>query len=264
VPSEQTSSPALTMQAVTKRFGGVVAVSEASIVIKGGEVHGLIGPNGAGKSTTIGLITGFIRPTSGSIRYGDADLSKQAPHAIVRKGVSRTFQQAAPLVGLSVVENVMAGFHTSFRSNFFETALTLPRARREQREAFSKARELLELVGLADQANMEAKELTFGKLRFLEIARALAMEPKILLLDEPAAGLNELETERLASLIRDRRSTGMGFLLVDHDVNFVFGLSDRVTVMNFGSVIANGTPAEVNAMPIVREAYLGGAPQGVH
>jgi ABC-type branched-subunit amino acid transport system ATPase component len=249
----------LAIKAVTKRFGGLVAVSEVSIAVSIGGVHGLIGPNGAGKSTTIGLISGFLRPDAGTVSFGSHDLARLSPSAIARLGISRTFQQATPLGGLSVFENVLVGMHTAYRAGLCAVLARTQAARREDREMKATAERLLGLFGLETLAGMDARNLTFGQLRFLEIARAIAMRPSILLLDEPAAGLNDAERMRLADLIRRFRSDGIGILLVDHDVPFVFELSDRMTVMNFGSVIASGDPDTVHRDPAVREAYLGDA-----
>ena len=242
---------------LTKRFGGVVAVSNVSMTLPPGAVTGLIGPNGAGKSTLINLVSGFRRPDSGEITFEDRDLTRLDPSAIARLGLSRTFQQAAPLAGLTVIENVMVGLHTHYRAGLGAVLLRLPAMRREAHANARAARELLNESGLAAEAETEASELPFGKLRFLELARAVAMTPRILLLDEPAAGLNRIETDRLAFLIRTLRDRGITILLVDHDVPFVFGLCDRVVVMNFGGVIAAGKPDDVYGDPAVREAYLG-------
>jgi len=250
----------LTMTATTKTFGGLTAVSELDLRIEQGEIHGLIGPNGAGKSTTIGLLSGFLRPTSGSITFDQRDLTRLDPSAIARLGISRTFQQATPLVGLSVFENVIVGMHTRFHASLGAVALRLPSATREARALTVSVETILARFDLGMLAETDAKNLTFGQLRFLEIARALAMDPQIILLDEPAAGLNEPERQRLAGVVRELRDRGMGVLLVDHDVPLVFGLCDRMTVMNFGSVIASGKPEDVRADAAVVEAYLGGEP----
>jgi ABC-type branched-subunit amino acid transport system ATPase component len=250
----------LVLEGVTKRFGGLVALSEVSIAISTGGVHGLIGPNGAGKSTTIGLISGFLRPDAGALSFRSHDLARLSPSAIARLGISRTFQQATPLGGLSVFENVLVGMHTAYRAGLGAVLARTRAARREERAMVAAAERLLGLFGLETLAGADARNLTFGQLRFLEIARAIAMRPTILLLDEPAAGLNDDERKRLADLIRRFRSEGIGILLVDHDVPFVFELSDRMTVMNFGSVIASGDPETVRRDPVVREAYLGEAP----
>ena len=249
----------LVLKAVTKRFGGLVAVAELSTAVLAGSVHGLIGPNGAGKSTTIGLVAGFLRPDAGTILFGTHDLRRLGPSAIARLGISRTFQQATPLGGLTVFENVLVGLHTSYRSGLGSVLARTPGARREAGAMVEAARKLLALFGLEALAATDARNLTFGQLRFLEIARAIAMRPRMLLLDEPAAGLNEAERARLADLIRGFRREGIGMLLVDHDVPFVFELADRMTVMNFGSVIASGDPDRVYRDPAVREAYLGSA-----
>lgn len=247
----------LAIEGVTKRFGGLVAVSELSLTVSVGQIHGLIGPNGAGKSTTIGLISGFLRPDAGSITFGNENLLRMTPSAIARLGISRTFQQATPLGGLSVFENVLVGMHTRYRAGIASVLLRAPAARREAEALTRSVEELLALFGLEAQADSDARNLTFGQLRFLQIARAIAMRPRMLLLDEPAAGLNEVERDKLATLIRCFRDQGMGMLLVDHDVPFVFSLCDRMTVMNFGSMIASGDPDKVRRDPAVREAYLG-------
>jgi branched-chain amino acid transport system ATP-binding protein len=247
----------LSIAAVTKRFGGLVAVSNVSFTILCNRIHGLIGPNGAGKSTVISLISGALRPDSGQITFAGHDLTCLETATIARLGIARTFQQAAPLLGLSVIENVTAGMHLHYRSGIASVVLRLPKMRREARAFATASFELLERVGLADEAEARAGALTFGKLRFLEIARAMAMRPRIMLLDEPAAGLNQSESERLAGILRGLRDEGIGLLLVDHDVPFVFDLCDEVTVMDSGSVIAAGDPNSVYVNPIVREAYLG-------
>jgi len=254
-----TDSPELIVTAVTKRFGGLVAVSDTSLAIRSGRIHGLIGPNGAGKSTMIGLITGFLRPDSGRIMFAGRDLTRLDPAAIARLGIARTFQQAAPLLGLTVLENVIAGFHLHYRSGVAAVLLRLPSMRREARDLAASAYALLDRVGLAPEADLQAGMLTFGKLRFLEIARAVAMGPRIILFDEPAAGLNQPESEQLAALVRELRDDGIGILLVDHDVPFVFDLCDEITVMDSGTVIALGDPDSVYADPLVRAAYLGNA-----
>jgi ABC-type branched-subunit amino acid transport system ATPase component len=242
---------------VTKRFGGVVAVSDASVSVDVGGVHGLIGPNGAGKSTIIGLISGFLRPDAGGLRFGHRDLVRLTPAAIAGLGISRTFQQATPLVGLTVLENILVGMHTRYRSRVPSILLRATSMRREARDLARSAQALLDMFGLSALADTDAADLTFGKLRLLEMARSVAMRPRILLLDEPAAGLNRWETEQVGQLIRRLRDEGMGVLVVDHDVPFVFNICDRVTVMNFGRVIASGAPEEVYQDPAVREAYLG-------
>jgi ABC-type branched-subunit amino acid transport system ATPase component len=243
---------------LTKRFGGLTAVSKASLTVEAGSIHGLIGPNGAGKSTVINLISGFLRADTGSVTFAAKDLTRLGSTAIARLGISRTFQQATALSGLTALENVMVGLHMRHRAGVASVLLRLPSMRREAADMASAARQLLDEYGLAGDADADAAGLPFGKLRFLEVARAVAMQPRILLLDEPAAGLNTQETQRLGMLVRRLKEQGVGILLVDHDVPFVFGLCDQVTVMNFGSVIAAGKPDDVYRDPAVREAYLGG------
>lgn len=247
----------LTVSGVTKRFGGLLAVSQVSLQIRAGRIHGLIGPNGAGKSTMIGLISGFLRPDAGQITFAGRNLTRLDPAAIARLGVARTFQRAAPLLGLTVGENVTTGMHCHYRSGIVPVLLRLPGMRREAHELAAAAAALLDRVGLGGEATAQAGTLTFGKLRFLEIARAMAMRPKIMLFDEPAAGLNQPESEQLAGILRQLRAEGIGILLVDHDVPFVFDLCDEITVMASGAVIAAGDPDRVYDDPLVREAYIG-------
>jgi branched-chain amino acid transport system ATP-binding protein len=242
---------------VTKKFGGVTAISHASLTLSIGTIHGLIGPNGAGKSTMIGVISGFIKGITGRVRFAGHELNGLEPTAIARLGLSRTFQQATPIAGLTTLENVMVGMHIHHRSPIASVLFRTNFMRREAKEMEAAAHRVLEDFGLADDAESDAADLPFGKLRFLEIARAVVMRPRILLLDEPAAGLNQVETERLANVVRIQLRQGVGILLVDHDVPFVFGLCGQVTVMNFGSVIASGKPDEVYRDAAVREAYLG-------
>jgi ABC-type branched-subunit amino acid transport system ATPase component len=247
----------LEVRGVTKRFGGVTAISNASLSMTLGTVHGLIGPNGAGKSTMIGVVSGFIKGFSGSIHFDGRDITARDPAIIARLGISRTFQQATPIAGLTTLENVMLGMHVHHRSHLGSVLFRTPFMRRETKEIAATARRVLEDFALADDADTDAADLPFGKLRFLELARAAVMRPRLLLLDEPAAGLNQVETERLAAIISSQLRLGVGVLLVDHDVPFVFGLCHQVTVMNFGSVIASGAPEAVYRDPAVREAYLG-------
>jgi ABC-type branched-subunit amino acid transport system ATPase component len=247
----------LKLESVSKSFGGVRAVQAASLTVQSGSVHGLIGPNGAGKSTLIGLVTGFIDVDSGQITFEGERIDDKLPADIARLGIARTFQQATPIVGLTVLENIMVGQHVEYHASMASVLFRTPSMRREARAIRDRAEQLLQEFGLSEEADAPAVGLPFGKLRFLEIARSVAHRPKILLLDEPAAGLNAVETERLGGLIRNLCQSGVGILLVDHDVPFVFGLCDTVTVMNFGSVIASGDASTVYREPAVREAYLG-------
>jgi ABC-type branched-subunit amino acid transport system ATPase component len=251
------SDTTLSVSGVTKTFGGLTAVSEASLTVTPGAVHGLIGPNGAGKSTIIGIISGFVRPFSGEVLFSQHSLGNLGPADIARLGLARTFQQATPIAGLTTLENVMVGMHMHYRATVGAVLLRLPGMRREAREHTAAARRVLEEFDLIADADKDAGDLPFGKLRFLELARAIVMQPRILLLDEPAAGLNAAETLRLEAIIRARIAAGTGILLVDHDVPFVFRVASQITVMNFGSVITSGSPDAVYRNQAVREAYLG-------
>jgi branched-chain amino acid transport system ATP-binding protein len=243
---------------VTKAFGGVVAVKDASIDLEQGMVAGLIGPNGAGKSTFLSILSGFLRPDRGKVTLGERDVSRLGPSRTARLGLVRTFQEAAPIAGLSALDNIRVGMHTRFRDGPFAAILHLPGSRAHEAELRKQARLLLSDVGLADLQEVDAARLTFGQLRFLEIARALAASPRLLLLDEPTAGLNATEAQLLAELIaRIRASSGLGLLLVDHNVPFLFNLCDRITVMNYGEIIAEGAPREIEKDPAVHAAYLG-------
>jgi branched-chain amino acid transport system ATP-binding protein len=249
----------LALEVVSKRFGGLVAASGISLSVEPAKIHGLIGPNGAGKSTTINLISGFLRPDMGRIKLGRRDITGMEPSVLARLGIVRTFQQATPLAGLTVLENVLVGLHIHHKSSVMSVVLRLPGMRREASLLAERARELLRRFDLEEDAHLDAATLTFGKLRLLELARTVAMRPKFLLLDEPAAGLNAVETEALAAIVRELRSEEVGVLLVDHDVPFIFKLCDYVTVMNFGTIIAQGEPGAIYRDPAVRQAYLGSA-----
>jgi branched-chain amino acid transport system ATP-binding protein len=247
----------LTLSGISKSFGGLLAASNVSFEIQPGSIHGLIGPNGAGKSTIINIVSGSLRPDAGGISLGTSDVTGIETSILARRGVVRTFQQATPLAGLTVLENVLVGLHHHYRSSIVSVALRTAGMRAEAAELLERGLVLLRRFGLQSEAEAPAETLTFGKLRMLELARAVAMRPKFLLLDEPAAGLNGVETEILAAIIGELRSDGVGVLLVDHDVPFVFKLCDRMTVMNFGTVIASGVPDQVYRDAAVRQAYLG-------
>ncbi len=250
------STAVLQVDGLTKAFGGVAAVSDVSLQVGETTLHGLIGPNGAGKSTLLALVSGFHRPDAGTVRLAGADVTGRAAAALSRAGLARTFQAATPFPGLTVLENVLVGFHGSGRAGLVGSIFRPPAVRREERDLRERAIRLLEQVGLADSAHVDAGSLSFGQLRLLEVARALATSPRLLLLDEPAAGLNAVESTRLAALLRTIRESGTAVLVIDHDVPFLFGLCEEVLVMDAGRVIASGSPASVADDPAVRAAYL--------
>ena len=256
------SETLLQVDAVTCRFSGLVAVDDLSFVVARGTVHALIGPNGAGKTTLFNVISGLLKPNEGSIRYRDRDITLLRPHARVALGIGRTFQNLRVFGEMTVLENVLAGRHARLAASWAATVLRLNAARSEERAAVCRAHELLRIVKLEAQAEQVVSALAYGDQRRVEIARALATDPMLLLLDEPAAGMNPTETAALAELLQSLRGGGLTILLVEHDMNFVMALCDHLTVLNFGRKIAEGAPSEIRVHPDVIEAYLGG-PQRV-
>ena len=248
----------LEVRGLIKRFGGLAAVSNLDMTVREGEIHALIGPNGSGKTTTLNVISGIYRATAGSVKFRDEELTRLAPHTIASRGVTRTFQNIRLFANLTVLENVMIGRHTRLTSNFFGALIPNPQTAREERDARERAHELLAFVGLAAVAGAQARSLPYGDQRRVEIARALAAEPALLLLDEPAAGMNATETDNLVSLLYAVRDRGVTQLLIEHDMNLVMSISNRITVLNFGTHIAEGPADVVAANPDVITAYLGG------
>jgi branched-chain amino acid transport system ATP-binding protein len=252
------SKSILEIKSIARHFGGLIAVNNVSFSVGENEIFGVIGPNGAGKTTLFNIITGLLPPSSGQLIYQGQDITKQKPYQIAAKGIARTFQNLRLFQNLSARENVAIARHIHDRTNLFSSILGLPSARIQERKSYDRALELLELVGLADRAEQKACNLAYGDRRRLEIARALALKPKIILLDEPAAGMNPNEKGSLSQLIRQiRHEFNLTVLLIEHHVPLVMGLCDRIAVLDFGQLIALGEPEKVRNDPAVIEAYLG-------
>jgi branched-chain amino acid transport system ATP-binding protein len=247
----------LTIEHLSKSFGGVHAVQDVSFAVREGAIHSVIGPNGAGKTTLFNLVSGVYTPTTGRIMFNGEDVAGMAPDALARRGLSRTFQNLQICMNMTAVDNVMVGSHLRLNQNLFASMLRLPAVRRADDECRAEAVRLMQFVGVGKYEGADASQMPYGALKRLEIARALAASPKILLLDEPAAGLNHTETGEIEDLIRKVAQSGVTVLLVEHDMKLVMNLSDHILVLDYGKTLAEGTAAEVRANPDVIAAYLG-------
>jgi branched-chain amino acid transport system ATP-binding protein len=258
--SADTNGNVLVAASLRKEFGGLVAVNDVSFTVPRGKVISLIGPNGAGKTTFFNMLTGVYKPTGGSITFLGEDVTGKPPHAITQRGIGRTFQNIRLFQNMTALENVLVGMHVRLHGTLFEAIVRTPRVRKEEAEARVRARELLEYSGLVRKDGVIGRNLSYGDQRRLEVARALATQPKLLLLDEPTAGMNPQETADFTSFVaRLRDEQKVSVLLIEHDMRVVMGVSERVTVLDYGEKIAEGTPQEIQKNDRVIEAYLGTA-----
>jgi len=255
-----TSSALLQTVGLRKEFGGLVAVDDVSFVVPEGSIVSLIGPNGAGKTTFFNMLTGVYKPTAGRVVFAGEDLTGKPPHAFTQRGIGRTFQNIRLFKNMTALENVLVGMHVRLKGNLFEAIVRTPRVKHEEAAARATARELLEFSGLRRKDEEIGRNLSYGDQRRLEVARALATQPKLLLLDEPTAGMNPQETQEFTGFVgRLRAERGLTVLLIEHDMRVVMGVSDRVTVLDYGEKIAEGSPQEIQRNERVIEAYLGTA-----
>ena len=257
------ATPLISISGLTKHFGGLTAVQDLTFNLRPGEILALIGPNGAGKTTTFNLVAGVVAPSAGSITLGGERIDGLPVHAIAARGLMRTFQHNMPFAGMSLTDNILVGCHTRCTDSLFDILIGRPRMRAQEEAARHRAAELIKFVGLQDRIDRDVTTLSFGEGRLLELARALAGEPRAILLDEPAAGLTQPEMTRLGAIIREIAAGGVAVLLIEHDMHFLLPLAHRVVVMNFGRKLAEGTSDAIVRDRQVIEAYLGEAIGGV-
>ena len=251
------TEPLLATQQLRKEFGGLVAVDDVDFTVPENGIVSLIGPNGAGKTTFFNMLTGVYKPSAGRVVFAGEDMTGKPPHAFTHRGIGRTFQNIRLFQNMTALENVLVGMHVRLKGNLFEAIVRTPRVRKEEAAARKRARELLEFSGLVRKDGVIGRNLSYGDQRRLEVARALATEPKLLLLDEPTAGMNPAETLELADQIRSLRTMGMTIFLIEHKLNVVNDLADKIIVLDHGEKIAEGTAEHVHSNPQVLEAYLG-------
>jgi branched-chain amino acid transport system ATP-binding protein len=247
----------LNLKQVSRYFGGLAAVNKVSFEVQAGQIMGLIGPNGAGKTTLLNLVSGLDKPTHGTILFNGKDINPLLPHQINQLGVARTYQNIRLFAEMTVLENVIVGMHTHGKASLLDAALMLRSYRNEEKWLRSEAQKLIDRLGLNEFSRMPAEALSYGAQRRVEIARALATHPRMLLLDEPTAGMNAAETSRIGEFILNLRSEGLTVLVIEHDMAFITQVCDQVMVLNFGELIARGTPEQIKKDPMVVEAYLG-------
>lgn len=252
----------LKLENLTIRFGGLTAVNNVTTHVKKGEIFGLVGPNGAGKTTTFNMISGYYAPTSGKVIFDGQEIQGKTQYEINRLGIARTYQNINLFNKMTVLENCMIGCHPRMKANLFDAIFNTPRKRREDAASVEKCRKILEFMDLGHRQEYLAKSLSYGEQRRLEIARALVSDPKLLLLDEPAAGMNSTEKDELSGMIRSIRDMGITILLVEHNMKLVMGVCDRICVLNFGEKLAEGTPEYIQSHEGVVAAYLGGGELG--